>query len=213
MRYLRALSAVVISIALLGLAGPAAGVVIIDADVENDGDWSTFSQLAWESNPIYLTPGVQEGTTAAGMNHSPGPGDSIIRTFTGITLQVGTYTVEFAIGNQNNAPFPPSINIEFTGMTLGMATSATTPTPASGAWELWTIVWDVDALNPNLGNDLSWEFAITTSATTNLRFDGVGALSPNGNGFIVSYVPEPATATGVLMGLLVLGWSARRNRR
>jgi len=205
---------VVALIVLSSLGGQVRGAIIIDADVENDGDWSTFSQLSWFTSGGFLTPEAQEGLVRADMNNSPFPGDSITRTFTGIPLQAGTYAVEFAIGNQSNAPFPSTINIDFTGLGLGDASLATTPTPASGNWELWTIAWDVTASNPNLGNDLSWELSLGSTPTSNLGFDGVGSLSPNGNGFLVSYtaIPEPTSVT-VLSLIGCVAMSVRRQRR
>jgi hypothetical protein len=186
-------------LAVIGSPGAAVAKIVIDADVEDDGDWSTFTQLVFSANPTYLSPAFVEGTVAADMNHSPSPGDSVTRTFTGIPLQPGTYTVEFAIGNQTNAPFPPSIDIEFAGMDLSEASSASTPTPASGDWELWQIVWEVERCHPGLGNDITFELAITTGVTSNLRFDGVGSLSSSGDGFVVDYAPA-LTGDYVLYG-------------
>jgi len=200
---------------LFGCVSLAQAAVIIDADVENDGDWTIKNLFKTPFNSTgfgFLTPGFQEGTKAAVFQND----DSISQTFTGQTLQVGTYTVEFALGNYSNAPFP-NVTVDFTGLNLSSSIFSNIPTPGSGSWELWNISWDVTATTPGLGNDLSFELATPGPLSSNLAFDGVGSLSSNGSGFLVSFTPIPEPSTLVLfgigvLGMLGIGWRRRRKQ-
>jgi len=132
------------------------------------------------------------------------------------TLQEGTYSISFAAGNFNNWVFP-TMDILFAGMNTSEATASSTPTVGSGHWELWSFTWDVDAGNANIGNMLS--FSARTTSSGNVSFDGVGAMSDLGNGFLVDYsngaastaVPEPSTLAIFALG--IMGLAARRFKK
>lgn len=199
---------------LLGL-NAAQAALIINQDVEDDGDWNgnLFPEKPWDGGDLgFLTPGHQEGLVAAVFQNN----DSISTTFSSLALQEGRYTLEFALGNYANFAFP-AVQINFAGLTLSDASADSTPTPAAGGWSLWTITFDVGAGNANLGNTLGFSLSTNDSTLSNLAFDGVGALSSTGGtGFLVSYtaatsVPEPGTLG--LLGAGLLGMVFMRRRR
>ena len=209
------------ALALLIVSLSTQAALIIDQDVENDGDWNDANLWPiepWNGDGIFgsqtfLTPGHQEGQVAAVFQNN----DSISTTFSSLTLEEGTYTLEFALGNYSNFTFP-AVQINFAGLTLADASASTTPTPASGGWSLWTINFDVDSSNANLGNTLGFGLSTTDATISNLAFDGVGNLSNNGNGFLVSYtrntsVPEPSVMALFAAGLFGLGFARRRMRK
>jgi len=205
------------AMALLFVSLSAQAALIIDQDVEDDGDWTTnlFPAKPWDGGDLgFLTPGHQEGLVAAVFQNN----DSISITFSSLALQQGTYSIEFALGNYSNFPFP-AVQINFAGLTLGDASAGSTPTPASGGWSLWTINFDVGAGNANLGNTLGFSLSTNDATVSNLAFDGVGALSSTGGtGFLVSFTPTPATsvpepATLGLLGAGLLGIGFMRRRR
>lgn len=122
------------------------------------------------------------------------------------------YTIEFAMGNPGNFPFG-ALTGSFTGMDFVDAISASTPTPTSYGWELWSLTWEVDGTNPNLGADLSFYLQATDAFHTNSYFDGVGSLSSSGSGFTIDFTPVPEPSTALLLGIgLVAGLSTRRRR-
>ncbi|MDH3634726.1 MAG: PEP-CTERM sorting domain-containing protein [Gammaproteobacteria bacterium] len=199
---------------LLVVSLSAQGALIIDQDVEDDGDWSgNLFSTPWNADGFgFLSPGHQEGKVAAVFQNN----DSISTTFSSLTLQQGMYTLEFALGNYSNFPFP-AVQINFAGLTLGDASASTTLTPASGGWSLWTINFNVVSGNTNLGNTLGFSLSTTDATLSNLAFDGVGNLSNNGNGFLVSYtpstsVPEPSIIALFAAGLFGVGFARRRMR-
>ena len=200
--------------ALLLVSLSARADLIINQDVEDDGDWNgnLFPEKPWDGDGFgSLTPGHQEGLVAAVLQNN----DSISTTFSSLALQAGTYTLEFALGNYSNFPFP-AVQINFAGLTLGDASAGSTLTPASGDWSLWTVIFDVGAGNANLGNTLGFSLSTNDATLSNLAFDGVGSLSSTGGtGFLVSYtpatsVPEPATLGLFGAGLIGLGFMRRR---
>jgi len=199
---------------VLTMASATYGALIINADVEPDGDW-TNTASSWDGSGYggLLVPGHQEGSWALVMSQANSP--SISQTFTGQTLEPGTYTVQFALGNYSNNPFLQDIAIDFTGMDLADAFEATTPTPASGGWEVWTLVWAVAAADPNLGNPLSFMLSVDDVGTSlNGAFDGVGnLLGGEEDGFLVSFDPIPEPVTMALLALGAVAGLVRRRRR
>lgn len=189
---------VCLALLVLGLSSPAAASLVVNTDVENDADWSG-NGLVFTANPnFFLLPPMLEGLVAADMNESnPTPtADQIMQTFAGTSLQDGLYTACFGIGNQTNAGFPQALTIRFTDIPESQAIAADTPVPASGTWELWAITWN--GLDGTQGSPLKFFLEGDPPAfpDTNLRFDGVGPFSAQGNGFLVSFFPAPYDQDG-----------------
>jgi len=164
-------------------------VQIIDADVEGDGDW-VGTIYAWQASGVgFLTPGHLEGANAAAMNGGGALGvHAIWQVFSSHYLQPGIYSVEFAVGDYDNYPFPV-VNAVLSNVNLADAYASFTPTPVPGTWKRWKVVWDIRSNNPNVGGPLSFALGLTGPVVANLAFDGVGNLSPNGNGVLISYAP------------------------
>jgi len=188
---------------LVDLGAPPSGTVIINSPVEDvsvGGEWSGAIGSWTVGWPQFLMPQSQEG---AGHFHVNNTQFASHGQFGSLTLQQGTYTLQFAMGNYNNSGFP-TYDVDFAGLTLADASSASTPTPAAGDWELWTVTFDVTSGNPNLGNAL--DFTISGSGPV-----VAGAFDGTGTGFMVYYIPEPCTFALSAIGLLgLLGWGRRR---
>ncbi len=204
-----------------------AAVVIIDIPVETgENGWSFDAPTSDGSHPtaadrtaLFTSPGsgiaVREGLTVANVSSSPllrATNADISQGAT--TLQAGTYTVTFALGNYNNVPFSMagSGGVTFAGLTRSTATSEITPSVASGFWDIWSITWDVSPSAPEIGNALSFE--IVGNSAGNAAFDGVGTLSSLGSGLIVEFtaIPEPSTSLLAFGGISLFGLRRRRLR-
>lgn len=208
---------------LIYTATAEATLIIVDSAVEvNQNGW--LSAGGWHndgsvvpgtsfSGVPFLTPAVQEGTSAAHMNNTPAVSNADVSGGAD-TLQAGAYTVYFSMGNYNNAAFPTVLAsaIIFAGLSGSAASSSSTVAPAAGDWELWTLTWDVLDGNPNIGNPLS--FSLGTTVTGNAAFDGVGGLSGLGSGFLVEVeiasVPLPGTLALLGFGLSGLVLTRRK---
>ena len=179
--------------------------VIVDILVEQAMGWTGGGP--WNNGYGGLVvPGVREGAEQMNLDRAAG-GGSVTLTSPGFadTLKKGTYTVEFAIGKFSNFAGwndPSALAVDFAGLTLGEASAGSTPLPPVGGWTNWSITWDVKAGDSRIGDPLSFSL---TSTAQGPCFDGVGSLSANGNGFLVSYVPPPPP-TGPL-ALLEVGVS------
>lgn len=204
--------AAVLAFLMVSIA-PAA--VIVDSLVESSNGWTSTDGFAnWTG---YITPTRQEGTHAAFFT-SPAPTVKTVSSpALGGVLEWGTYTISFAMGNLNNAGFP-SVNVNFAGLTLADASSATVPVPPLGGWSLYSITWDVQPGNVNTGNPLAFTMiASTPPSSWNGVLDGVGDLSDKGNGFLVDFtpIPEPSIVAMLLglggIGLLRCAWRRCRS--
>jgi len=217
------LGACMLAVGLLCSAQVASATIIVDTPVElTNTDWVNPNANPWFSDGgasggfdgLSANLAVNQGVTAI---HS----SNVLPTFTNAdvsggseTLQQGTYTISFAVGafvqdfNYSDADGNPTVDLIFAGMLGTEASSSSTPEPANpGDWQLWSYTWNVSATNPNLTNVLN--FSLTgfdggLGDGVNAGFDGVGALSADGSGFLVDFVPipEPSTlALGLVFGL------------
>jgi len=202
------------------------GAVIIDVPVESSDPqvWSTTNVIDWHhdgsvagaaapevdfSGVGFFTGGVatQEGGTAAHLNPANNTSVTIadLSQGGGATLEAGTYTLQFAVGNYNNSGFP-TIGFEFAGITT--PTSSTTPAPASGGWGLYELVYTVNPGDAAIGNNLN--FGLNVTGAGNASLDGVGDLSNSGTGFVVDFVAIPEPSTTLLGFLGAFGLMLRR---
>lgn len=189
----------VLFVVLFGWASAAEAVVIVDRDVEfTDGSWSAtaFHDATgagggpFNGNPFFTQSGitVQAGLTAAHANGSAVTNADV--SGGGATLQQGTYSVSFSVGNYNNQPFGfVDTTTNFAGLTHADAVVRQTSTPSTGDWSLWNYRWNVAADNPNIGNPLS--FSLSAGGASNAAIDGVGGQSNLGDGFIVDFSATP----------------------
>ena len=213
------------------LVSAANANIIVDVPVEINGIWSNTDSLGWhrdggvvpgtgfDGRPFYSgNIATQEGRTAT---HNGGR--TVVSTpdlsLGNHTLQEGTYSLLFAMGNYNNQNFNDISAFNFSG--ISSPDNAIRPSPARGEWEIWILDYEVAANNPNIGSPLN--FSMTFASTGNASFDGVGGLSNLGNGFLVDFtapstspptnspVPEPSS-TIALAGLLGLGLLGRRRK-
>lgn len=211
----------------LSCAGQASADIIVDLSVEPEGTWTSSGR--WHHNgsgadgldgtQYFSGAVVQEGNYATHSNNHTGPTtaqyvENLDVSGGAHTLQEGTYTIYFAVGNYNNWGFAwTDHNLTFAGLSATAASASSTATPASGGWELWSYTWDVSATDANIGNALSFHIVGTNyTSTPNASLDGVGALSDLGTGFLVDFsapasVPEPGTMAllGIAAGLGITG--------
>ena len=124
------------AMALLLVSLGAQAELIINQDVEDDGDWNDtnlFPSAQWNDDGFgFLTPGHQEGLVAAVFQNNDSI-QSLSTAFSSFALQEGTYTLEFALGNYSNFPFP-AVQIDFAGLTLGDASAVISSACASMNW-------------------------------------------------------------------------------
>ena len=181
-------SLVALAALALALAPLAQAVVIVDSTVEETNGWTApwWTDTGWG----ILSPDVQEGATAATLNGGDTVSSSV---FGSLTLEAGTYTVEFAIGDYSNGPWGGGADVNFAGLTLAEASASSIPNPVDATWELCTVEWEVLPGNVNIGNALSFSFDVVDVTANNLAFDGVGGLSPNGTGFLVDFSAPTAS--------------------
>jgi len=193
----------------LWVASPSQAVLIFTSDVENDGSW--VGNSGWSTNNF---PGVQPGGLLnpypqAGSGAFVVNGGQFRTADTGQTVEAGTYLYTARIGNWSNAPFhdqPVAFNIRAGGTNFNLdpyETAATKPAPASGAWETWSVTYEVPAGAPEIGEPLiAVYWAAGATGSTNSAFDGPLSVD-------FTPIPEPSSAVLALAGLAAVG---RRRR-
>ncbi len=230
----------------------ANAVVIVDTPIEAGTGWNPDPV----SNPFpgFIGDDLQEGSTAyvilnaANVNGGAGQTASSPNfntpTFGNLTLQPGTYTVEFSVGSYANDASPIFDVLTLSGLTIDEASSFTgltqlgpdfgnhyRSTAIPNNWELATVTWDVASDDPRIGDDLQFTWSNATyqeqgvavnqaGHNYNGLLDGVGPLSGNGNGLVISFeaaptntpvIPEPNTLA--LAGVSLVGLSVVTRRR
>jgi hypothetical protein len=218
------MTSVAATAAILGIgAGSVNATIIVDSVVESGSDWvapggfpnfNVISPLNQDGNPP-----ARMRSDIAGQNTVSLPSSSA--AFSGRALGAGTYTLEFAMGDYSNQAFPAARVVNFGPLQwrwndLTDASSATTPVPPNGGWELWTITFDVGLGDSRIGQPLDFQFVQTSGGGLTMSvLDGVGNLSPNGTGFLVDFasIPEPSTVMLMLLGGLGLVLPRRRRAR
>ena len=200
-----AATAILSSLLGLTLANFASAGVIVSDPVENNGTWTVTG------NPTPFLTGTVAGispTAETDVIHVQNVGGRLAtKSFTGITLAPGTYTISFDIGNYNNAPFA-NFDISLTGLTVNgtvlTPSASSSATPASGAILSWTRTYNITPVDANLGATVGFQLsAPNTGATQNASFDNL----------VIAYVPEPTTGFLLGTGAIFLGAIALRRRR
>lgn len=128
--------------------------------------------------------------------------ETYFKSFSGILLEEGNYTVTFWVHNFINATIPPGLTAQLEasgGNLVSSLTSSNTPTPALGDWIQWTLDYSVTAADPRIGDTIGFRFS---------RDAGPGNGGWDALAVDFTAVPEPTTALLFSLGLFAL--SGRR---
>lgn len=231
--YLFRVSTLLASLVLASsLHAQATKTVVIDA-VENITDWTRLVTNTLVNNNVYDTRG--DLTATAGTYYWLGgnvtgtgtPNRGIYQYFSGVSLEVGIYTVTFDIALPTNVTsFVGNLEISLLADTNGAAgsynynerleasalTKTSATTPESGKWETWTYTFEVTAETANrlgdtvVGSGLGFLINAAVADGTGYAFDNL----------VITYapIPEPSMISA-LVGLAALGATIciRRFRR
>jgi hypothetical protein len=205
-----------LSSAILMLTTAVNAGIIIDHEIEAGNGWNNTGW--YDVNGGFFSQDTGPATEGGQSTHINSLADVYRNvshadlSFGSQTLQEGTYTISFAAGNFNNLGFP-DIDIMFAGLNINDAISSSSVIPESGHFELWSFTWDVSASNSNIGNALSFNATATGTGSLNASFDGVGAMSDLGNGFLVDYTAVPEPSTLAIFALGIMGFASRRFKK
>ncbi len=182
---------------------------------EGNGGGASFENAAF-LDPFFDSPsGVRTGNEAILLSGggSLNQFSRLLPADSGLTVQAGRFVVRAQIGNPNNSSFPTNFAFElYPGPTnsfnLGALDahiiSSSTPIPAPGTYETWTVVYDIPLTEPTIGQDLTF--------IVNARVGGPGGnLTFDGPALILDAIPEPST--GLLLGFGLFGLVMRRKTR
>lgn len=198
----------------------SADLILIDnASFENpalgDGITSGTSTPSWNriGGATFLNPSsthfigglASDGSNVATLS-AAGSGQSLFQNLPSNTLQFGTYTFQFEVGDRLDQAFH-NVDFDFlvNATTIISPTSAITPTVPDGEFRTWTYNYEV--LNSNIfggfiGDPIRIRF---------LAFGSSGGFSiDNVRGNFVA-VPEPASLVLGFFSICLAG--LRRNRR
>lgn len=198
----------------------ATPITVLNHSFENPQTSSSEGDPApdWQNN----IGGIHKrtGTLATQIAATPDPADneqmrwSNGGTFTyqvltdpnGILMANTQYTLSVDIGARSNTGFSGAQVRLGTGSSMGddllTPFSSTTPTPASGNWALWTLVYITGAAPANLNQALRIE----------LKSDGIQAQFDNVR---LDFIPVPELGSAILlaMGCAALGLTTIRRRQ
>lgn len=179
--------------------------LILDSAVESANGWTTSSSFVNGLGSLSPTEGTEFSTLPVNITTITSPS-------LGGNLAEGTYTLQFAVGS-DTASLVLAFGFGLSG--LGPANQST-PSPTPGTWELWSARYVVPNGDPRIGNPLLFTADFFTVGGDG-GFDGVGSLSPDGNGFLVDFVPaavpEASEALVMLCGMTGLLLGTRRRSR
>jgi hypothetical protein len=137
-----------------------------------------------------------------------GSGSTLFQNLPATTLQYGTYTFEFEIGDRLDQAFHNvSFNFLINASTIVPVTSSSKPSVSDGSFATWTFTYEV--LDPNVFNSFIGD-------PTRIRFLAFGSSGfstiDNVRGTFVSAVPEPSSLW-LVMGLVTMAIFQRYARK
>ena len=207
---------------LVAVQSEARAVVIIDDDVEGNGDNSAITgtiTTAWAgwggvvafpaflNGPVFDDHDLALGGAAIEVGNGNTPfannGSSQSVTYGGLTAE-GTYTLLLQVGNYNNAGFPTLSGFTFAAQTPD-STGANSAV-ASGGDEIYSFTFDIDA--GETGLPLS--FGVNVGGSGNYLIDHLQVDFESAAA--ESSAPEPSSLILVSISLVGLGLTRRRRQ-
>jgi hypothetical protein len=205
-----ALACLTVSIVIASLASSASGQVTLISTINGNGGWLNFGAyaeiVAWSQSSTYSPVSIAaelngNGSTITGTAYlmtRVGPG-----TTTANELAHSSFSVTTSM-------WEPALTTLFTGLTLGPGTYYLVASASGGGWEITNQGATTPVTAPGVSmvenGAQSWVLNSYPPASQFMHYTAGGGPYPYNLEYLVSVVPEPASAT--LFGLSVISLAA-----